>query len=370
MKQNTNRLNRFQSELAEIKIDCAMIGPTTNMEYLLGGTPHADERLCLLLVTPDRAQIIAPELNADSIAAFTNVEMITWADADGPAAAISHSILSGRGGKTLAADGSMRADFLLTVLNSADPSGEPPGNRVKFTAVDPIVSRLRILKSPEEISAMDAAAAQADRAMQAAVDACEPGATEAEVAWRTEQAFRLDGADNVEFTLIAAGRNAAMPHHHSGHTVLQSGQGIIIDIGASLNGYKSDITRVVFLGEPDNDFITAYDTVRKANTEGRNAVKPGVKAEEVDRAARGIIDEAGLGEFFIHRTGHGLGLDIHEPPWIQEYDGRLLEPGMVFSVEPGVYLPEKFGIRIEDIVTVTGSGVRTLTGFNHDLVIK
>lgn len=379
MANSRERLQLFQSKLADAKIECAVVGPTTHMRYLLGGSPHADERLCLLLVTPETVQMITPELNADSIAGFTDVQMITWTDRDGPGEALGQSVLtqalrSGGERAVFAVDGSMRADFLLSVLDFLEDErggkGEGCAERIRVVSADPLVAELRIAKSPAEIEAIADAAAQADRAMQAAVDACKPGVTEADVAWVTEQAFRLDGAERVEFTLIAAGANAAQPHHHSGQKVLQKGEGIIIDIGASLNGYKSDITRVVFLGNPDKEFLAAYDTVRKANEAGKRTVRPGVTARDVDRATRRVIDNAGLGDYFIHRTGHGLGLDVHESPWIQEGSERVLQPGMVFSVEPGVYIQGGYGIRVEDIVTVTENGVRTLTGFDHELVIK
>jgi Xaa-Pro aminopeptidase len=358
-----DRLRSFQAVLEEHGASIrAVIGPTTTMRYLLGDAPLADERLCLLLVTPDEVQMVAPQLNAEQISAFTDADMLTWEDAEGPAAALSRSILGRSTPGTLAVDGSMRADFLLAVLEQVRPKRTIP--------LDPIVARLRIIKSPLEIAALSGAAAQADRAMQAAVDACRPGAKEAEVAWAAEKAFREDGAERVEFTLAAAGPNAAFPHHHSGDTVLREGEGIIIDIGASHRGYKSDITRMVYLGKPDREFLDAYELVLAANALGREVVRPGMPAEELDRAVRNVVEHAGLGDFFIHRTGHGLGLDVHEEPWIQAGNAACLEEGMVFSIEPGVYVPGKFGIRVEDIVTVTARGAKTLTGFDHALVVK
>jgi Xaa-Pro aminopeptidase len=357
-----DRLHTFQRVLAERGVDCAVIGPTTSMRYLLGNTPLADERLCLLIVTPEGVQMIASQLNAEQISAFTDVEMLTWEDYRGPDAALAGSILGKGASGTLAFDGSMRADFLHAVLETFPPRRVIPA--------DPILAELRILKSPQEIEALAAAAAQADRAMQAAVDACRPGATEAEIAWTAERAFREDGAEQVEFTLVAAGPNAAFPHHHSGDTALREGEGVIIDIGASLGGYKSDITRVVFLGDPDGQFLDAYELVASANARGRKAVRSGATAEAIDRAVRSVIEQGGRGEYFIHRTGHGLGLDVHEEPWIQAGSTVPLEAGMVFSIEPGVYLPGKLGIRVEDIVAVTGEGARLLTGFDHSLVVK
>jgi len=357
-----DRIQAFQKRLAETRIDCAVIGPTTNMKYLLGGAPHADERLCLLVVAPDAVQVIAPQLNADVISALSDVEILTWGDSQGPKTALARSILGKRNVRVLAADGSMRADFLLPVIEQCSP--------VKTIHAAPLISQLRIKKSPLEISALFDAAAQADRAMEAAVDACRAGATEKEIAWAAEKAFRNDGAERVEFTIVAAGENAAFPHHQSGEKVVQKGEGIIIDIGASLKGYKSDITRVVCVGDPDKEFLDTYELVRSANARGREAVGPGVPAEEIDRAARSIIEQKGLGEHFIHRTGHGLGLDVHEEPWIQAGNSIPLEEGMVFSVEPGVYIPGKLGVRVEDIVAVTDRGARTLTGFDHALVVR
>jgi len=356
------KIKELQKILVRENIDCAVFGPTTNMRYLLGYAPHADERLCLLIITPEDSQLIVPKLNAEDIAEHTDLPMITWEDAEGPGKALEQSVLSRKSGRVTSFDGSMRADFLLTLLDLYAPE--------RNVSADPLVAEMRVIKTPEEIEGLAAAAAQADRAMQAGVDACRPGITEAEVAWAVEEAFRKDGAEQVMFTLVAAGKNGALPHHSSGSMKMKAGDGIILDIGASMKGYKSDITRAVFLGEPDKKFLEVHETVKTANEAGRNAVKAGTAAEEVDRAARQVIAEAGYEEYFIHRTGHGLGLDIHETPWIMEGNRQILKEGMVFSVEPGIYLPGKFGVRVEDIVAVEESGHRLLTGFDHSLVIK
>ena len=362
MSAMRNRLERLKQVLEQHEVDCAVFGPTNNMLYLLGGVSHPDERLCLLMVTPDGVQLLSPKLNADIFASFTDIPVLTWEDAQGPDSALAASLLGKRNIHTLAADGSMRADFLLAAQKTCSPED--------IVSADTLVAGLRVVKSPDEIEALARAALQADKAMQAAADACKPGATEAEVAWAAEEAFRSDGAERVEFTLVAAGKNGAFPHHNTGEKRLEKGEGIIIDIGASMKRYKSDITRVIFLGDPNREFLQAYELVRKANTAGRKAVRPGVRAEEIDRATRSVIEQAGMGQFFIHRTGHGLGLDVHEEPWIQAGNVTPVEEGMVFSVEPGVYIPERFGIRVEDIVVATSEGCRTLTGFDHSLVVK
>jgi Xaa-Pro aminopeptidase len=362
MTNNKNRLTDLQAAMQAAKVDLVAIGPTANMRYLLGYVPHPDERLCLLLASPEKTNIVVPTLNAEDMAAHVvDIPFYRWPDADGPNEALAEA-LSGLDVNKLAIDGSMRADFLLPLLAATTPR--------ETITVEPLLAPLRARKSPQEIEALALAAAQADRAMQAAMDACQPGVTEAEVAWAAEEAFRKDGAEVVTFTLVASGPNGAFPHHHSGPRPLQSGDAIIIDIGATLNGYQSDITRMVFLGEPPAEVLKAYEAVLAANEQGRAAVKPGVTAQAIDQAARSTLEAAGYGDYFIHRTGHGIGLDIHEPPWIMAGNEAVLEEGMVFSVEPGVYLPGQFGIRIEDIVAVTATGVRTLTGFDHQLVVK
>jgi len=358
----TDRLAVFQKKLAEHGVGCAVIGPTASMHYLLGGTPLADERLCLLLVTKNEVQMVAPRLNEEQIAGFTDVELLTWDDAGGYETALSKSIIVKNRPGTVGIDGSMRADFLLAVLEQVRPK--------RTLAVDPIIAKQRIRKSPEEIDALARSLALADRAVAAAAVACRPGVTEAEVAWAAEKSFREDGAQRVEFTQVAAGLNAALPHYFSADKKLEEGEGIIIDIGASLGGYKSDITRMVFLGEPGREFLEAFELVLAANAAGREAVRPGMTAEELDRTVRSVIERGGKGEYFIHRTGHGIGLDVHEEPWIQAGGTTPLEEGMVFSIEPGVYIPGKFGIRVEDIVAVTAQGGRTLTGADRGLKIK
>ncbi len=355
-------LGNLRRRMEETGIDLVAIGPTANMRYLLGFVPHADERLCLLLVDRQSVHMVVPGLNQEEVAAHTDVDLIGWEDADGPDEALRKTLSAFHEPRALAVDGAMRADHLLQLQSAATPDRAMP--------LDVLLAPLRMCKSAEEIEALARAAAQADRAMQAAMDACRPGVSEAEVAWATEAAFRQDGAEKVSFTLIASGPNGAYPHHHSGERRLQKGDAIIIDIGASLNGYQSDITRMVYLGEPAAEFRRAYAAVLEANQRAMAAVRPGLTTGEVDHMARNTLEAAGYGPFFIHRTGHGIGLEVHEPPWIMAGDTTVLQEGMAFSIEPGVYLVGQFGVRIEDIVAVTPSGVRNLTGFDHALVIK
>jgi len=362
MTQPKERLTKLQARMRETGVDLAAIGPTANMRYLLGFAPHPDERVCLLLVTPKDAKLVVPGLNRDEVAAHTdNIDMISWADVDGPQAALRQA-LGAQKFPTVAFDGGTRADFLLAL--QANMVG------AKISSADALIAPLRERKGADEIEILAEAAHQADVAMQAAVDACRVGATEAEVAEAVQKSFRQSGAESADFFIVGAGANGAFPHHHSSATKLKAGDAIVIDIGATHLGYKSDITRMVHLGKPTQEFTQAYEAVLNANQRAMAAVKPGVKAEEIDRIGRGVLESAGLGQYFTHRLGHGLGLDGHETPWIMKGNATVLQEGMVFSIEPGVYLTGKFGIRIEDIVVVTSTGARNLTGFDHALIVK
>jgi Xaa-Pro dipeptidase len=362
--RTAGRLAELQAKMDKAGVDLLAIAPTPNMRYLLDFSPLADERLCLLLVTSHSTRLVAPDLTAPQIEAQTGMNTIRWGDASGPRQALTEAAaaLEVSSGTVLAVDAAMRADALLLLQEVVAPQ--------RCLAAAEIMSALRIRKSDDEIEALARAAAQADRAMIVGADACRPGVTEREVAEKIANYFRQDGAEAVDVTLVASGPNSAYPHHEAGDRRLQSGDTIIIDIVATLDGYKSDVTRVVHLGEPPPDVRAVYQVVLEANRRGREAAVAGAHARDVDRAARQVIEQAGYGPYFIHRTGHGLGMEMHEAPWLSSESSTVLEPGMVFSVEPGIYLEERFGIRIEDIVVVTEGECRCLTGLDHALIVK
>jgi Xaa-Pro aminopeptidase len=360
----SDRLGRLQAEMTQQGVDLVAIAPTANMRYLTGFAPLMDERFCALLVGQATTRLLIPELNADQVEAHTGMEANRWADADGPEQALAEA-LDGMGveaGAVLAADDSMRADSLLLLQQMIRPLGSVPAGN--------LMTGLRIIKSVDEIELLARSAALADEALIAGAGACQPGVTELEVAEVISGYFRANGAESVDFVIVASGPNGAFPHHETGGRRLEDGDTIIIDIGASLGGYKSDITRVVHLGQPEAEVTRMYDAVLRANQSGRRAANAGRLAQEVDQATRETLEQAGLGDYFVHRTGHGLGLETHEPPWITATSQTKLKPGMVFSVEPGVYIPGKLGIRIEDIIVVTEGESRVLTGLDHDLIVK
>ena len=358
------RLEALQTEMERGGVDLTAIAPTSNMRYLLGFAPLADERLCLLLVTPEGRRLVVPALNADQVEARAGLKGIRWSDDEGPERALERALedLGVVRPGLLAIDDAMRADACLLLQRVAEP-------RESVVAAE-LVAPLRARKSEREIGALARAAAQADRAMMVGIDACEPGVTERKVAERIARYFREDGAEEVHATLVASGPNSAFPHHEAGTRKLERGDAIIIDIVATLEGYNSDITRMVQLGVPSREMQQVYEIVREANRQGREAARASARACDVDQAARSVIVEAGYGPYFVHRTGHGLGMDVHEQPWISATNHGELKPGMVFSVEPGIYLPGRFGVRIEDIVVVTEGACHCLTGMGRDLVVK
>lgn len=360
----SERLNALQAEMVQQGVDLVAIAPTANMRYLTGFAPLMDERICALLVGERSTRFLVPELNADQVEAHTGLSALRWSDADGPLQALAQALdeLGIRAGDVLAADDSMRADSLLLLQDMAQPK--------RSLAAANLMTPLRIRKSEQEIELLARSAALADGALMAGAEACQPGVSERQVGEAIANYFREHGAEAVDFVIVASGPNGAFPHHETGDRRLVAGDTIIIDIGATLEGYKSDITRVVQLGQPPAGVSEVYKAVLEANRRGRQAAVPGALALEVDRAARETLEQASLSAYFTHRTGHGLGLEIHEPPWITSTSQTRLEPGMVFSVEPGVYVPGKFGVRIEDIIVVTEGESHNLTGLDHSLIVK
>ena len=359
-----SRVQALQKEMTANGVDLVAIAPSANNVYLTGFKPFGDERPCVLFITPTSKAYIVPELNADQVEAHTDYKVIRWKDADGPQAAFKQALagLGETNAACLAVDNTMRSDFLLLVHELTKPEKMIPAND--------LISPLRLCKSAEEVALMKTSARLADEALLAGVEACRPGVSEKDVADTIGSYFRRHGADEVSFVLVASGPNGAFPHHEVSNRVLQAGDVVILDIGASLDNYQSDITRVVSLGEPSEEVLKVYNVVRAANEAGRKAARAGALAKDVDLAARDVITKAGYGLNYLHRTGHGIGLEVHEGPWITSTSETVLKPGMAFSVEPGIYLQDRFGIRIEDIVVATDGECNRLTGLPHDLYIK
>lgn len=358
---NTDRLSRLQRRMTETGTDLLALAPGAHMRWLLGFTPHPDERLCLLLVSPGTAGFVMPALNAADARQHTGLPFAEWADADGPAQALESMLAQvNPAPRSLSLDETMRADHVLTLLDRL------PGAARGLAARE--VGALRLIKQADELEALAENARIADLAQQAVRDALRPGVTELEMAQVARDAFAAHGA-RCEFAIIAFGGNSAYPHHHSGTRVLAPGEAVLVDIGARYGAHVSDITRMAALGTAPEGYEAVHAVVEAAVQAALAAIRPGVPAHRIDDAARGVIAQAGYGEFFTHRLGHGLGTEVHEEPYMTATNTRLLEEGMVFTVEPGIYLPGRFGIRLEEVAVVTADGARILSALSRGLHI-
>ena len=359
------RLLRLRARMAETGTDLVALGPSSHMAWLSGVNPHGDERPVLLLVSPRHAGFLMPALNADAARAATDLPFRTWRDDEGPDRALA-ALLEDCGatgpGLAVVLDETMRADFALRLLDALDAP------RRRFT--DDTVGVLRAEKDAGEEAALKDAHLLNDDAVAAAFAALEEGMTERDVEARIAAFYKTHGA-TLEFCSVCFGANSAFPHHHSGATRLHPGMAVLIDTGCRLMGYPSDMTRCGWFGTaPDPEFLKIAAVVEAAVQATLAAARPGVRASEVDRAARETIAAAGYGANFLHRTGHGLGLDIHEPPYITATSDRILAEGNVFSIEPGIYLKDRFGVRLEEIVILHGDRAEVFSEMPRSLVLR
>jgi Xaa-Pro aminopeptidase len=297
-----------------------------------------------------------PDLeHADGVSAVT---VSTWSDGSDPYAAAAR-LIDPRG--SYAISDSAWAMHLLGLQHALPES--------RYTSVTSTLPMLRAVKDAAEIELLAAAGAAADAAYDQIVDVRFAGRREREIGTQLAALLREHGHSQVDFTVVGSGPNGANPHHEMGERVIEEGDMVVLDFGGLKDGYGSDTTRTVHVGEPTDEERDVFAIVRQAQRAAFEAVRPGIACQEIDRVARRVIDDAGYGERFIHRTGHGIGLTTHEPPYMVEGEQLPLVPGMCFSIEPGIYLPGRFGVRIEDIVTVTEDGGRRLNHTSHELRI-
>ncbi len=326
-----------------------LISPGSDLAYLSGYDISPSERLtCLVLTADGRAVLVLPAFeSARAVAAAPDLEQRPWAETEDPFEFVRD--LVPEVGDVAVADQMWAASVLRL-------QGALRGRT--FRQASAVTRTLRARKDPSEVQALRQVAAAADRAYLRILGAEFAGRPERDVAADLAAALRAEGHDEVSFTIVAAGPNGASPHHQTGDRRIGDGDVVVMDFGGKRQGYCSDITRTVRVGSRTDDLVQrVHDTVLRAQEAGYAAARAGAPAERVDAAARGIIAEAGYGDRFIHRTGHGIGLDGHEHPYLVAGNAEPLEPDMAFSIEPGIYLPGRFGVRIEDIAVLDRSGV-------------
>ena len=346
------RRQAVQAAMQENGLDGLVITPGAAMLYLTGFSEPGSRFLALVAACSKPWAFVVPALNAGQARANPAgiTEIRAWDDAGGWAAVFAPLAqelgLAGEVG--IGVDDEMPARFALA-LQELLPSA-------KMSVAGAVLAPLRSRKSADEIAALSRAAAATDALIPIAYAACKPGASERDIARAIGQAIAEASHTDSFAPIVGAGVNGASPHHNTGLTQVKTGDVVILDFGAMTDGYHGDITRTVAVGEASDEARRVYEAVYQAYAAGVAAVQPGALASDIDAAARRVITDAGYGDYFIHRTGHGIGLDDHETPYMMAGNKTLLQPGHCFSIEPGIYLPGRFGVRLENIVTVSEDG--------------
>jgi Xaa-Pro aminopeptidase len=363
---HADRLRRAAREAAARDVLALLITPSPDYAYLLGYHPPALERLTCLIVPAEGApSLVMPRLEEPlarhELGDLTDeIDLLPWDETDDPFALV-RGRLSLDGPMRVAVQDQMFARFVLRLGAALDP--------VQLVEAGPSMAALRRTKTPEEIDRLRAAAAAADQAMLAITGERLSGRSEDDVSRRIRELLLDAGHQTADFAIVASGPNAASPHHEPGERLIARGDALVLDIGGMRDGYCSDTTRTAFVGEPPAEFAKLHAVLREAQAAACDAVAPGVAARDIDRTARRIIDDAGYADCFIHRTGHGIGMETHEEPYIVESNAEPLQPGDAFSVEPGIYVSGHWGARIEDIVVCTDSGGERLNTTSTELYI-
>ncbi|ORA81172.1 Xaa-Pro peptidase family protein [Mycobacterium malmoense] len=358
------RLTAAAAATAHAGLTGLVITPGYDLRYLIGSRAQTFERLtALVLPASGDPTVVVPRLELaslkDSAAAELGLAVRDWVDGDDPYRLVSDAL--GGGLPATAVTDSMPALHLLPL---AGVFGVLP-----ILATD-VLSGLRMIKEECEIDALRKAGAAIDRVHARVPEFLRPGRTEADVAADIAEAIVAEGHSEVSFIIVGSGSHAADPHHGYSDRELQVGDIVVVDIGGAYEpGYHSDSTRTYSIGDPKHNVAQQYSVLQRAQRAAFDAVRPGVTAEQVDAAARNVLAEAGLAEFFVHRTGHGIGLSVHEEPYIVAGNDLLLTAGMAFSIEPGIYFPGRWGARIEDIVVVTEDGALAVNSRPHELVV-
>ena len=362
-----DRIALARAAMAEQGVDVLLLSVGADLPWLCGYEAMPLERLTLLIVPREGdARLLVPFLEAPRVVERPDVfDLVTWRDGDDPVTLAADLI--GTAGTAAIGDQTW-AGFLV------DLTAALPGTR--FTRASEITAPLRMVKDAVEVDALRRAAAAVDRILAdvQAGNVALAGRTEADVAAGIAQRILDEGHRRVNFTIVASGPNAASPHHEPGERVIREGEGVLFDIGGTMDGadgvgYCSDITRCVHLGEPPSGFAELYEVLHEAQAVGVAAATVGTPCEDVDAATRRVIDDAGYGEFFVHRTGHGIGVEAHEHPNIVVGNDLPLVAGHAFSIEPGIYVPDTWGARLEDIVVATDAGPDPLNRIDHGLAV-
>jgi Xaa-Pro dipeptidase len=362
----SQRISQLLSLAAQHDLQAVAVMPGPNMQYFTGLHFHLSERPTVALL-PVRGQptLICPAFEATKTQRSPIPwQLFTYIDGQDPLDAFQAACRALQlGQKRLGIEAYRLRVLELRLLEQAVAA-------LTIEAADHLIAQLRMLKDADEIAALRRAIEITEKALDEVLPIVQAGMTERQVANQLVLALLRGGAEALAFEpLIQAGPNSALPHATAGAHVIQLGEVLLMDFGVAIDGYNSDLTRTFAVGQPDAELKKIYEIVKQANAAGRAAARPGATGQDVDRATRQIILKAGYGQYFTHRTGHGLGLEGHEPPYVVEGNAVPLEVGNTFTVEPGIYVPGLGGVRIEDDVLITASGAESLTTYDRELRI-
>lgn len=351
------RVNRVRKLMSESNIDALMLMSEANMRYVSGYSGIALERMISLIISrhDDIVVMIMPKMEekrAEEACKLKNIEFLTYTDIEDPINLLE-KVLINRRTTVLGVEGTTCFRYILPLLKRFP--------KIKLSIIDDMLYSLRVIKDEYEIDMLKQAAEINNAIMRSAIQSLKPGISEKSFAANVRELAFERGVEDAPFVLIQSGENSALPHQEPTTRIIQDGDIVILDIGIRFNGYFSDITRTVVCGTPSDEHLRIFDIVLKAQQNALRTIKSGVMICEIDDAARKVIELSGYGGYFLHRTGHGIGLEIHEPPYINSQNKQLLRDGMAFTIEPGIYLPDKFGIRIEDNVILIRGQLINLT---------
>ncbi|HYF82542.1 MAG TPA: Xaa-Pro peptidase family protein [Clostridia bacterium] len=359
-----SRKDKLTAVMKEKEIKALVLSPSMDMLYTTGFNTFQGERLLVsVLDASGDIVFIVPKMYEHEVrgkAIFDRI--IAWDDSQDPKEILDllcHE--KGYSEGAVAIEDTMWFNIFEKIYEAFKGA--------RFIKATSVIGELRKHKTTDEADKMRKSSELADKAVARTIPRIKAGMRETEVRDILEAELKMQGMSSPSFeTIIGSGPNSALPHYTAGDRILQAGDSIVMDFGGVHQGYCSDMTRTVMLGKATSEYREVYETVKEAQRKAIEAVKPGVKASEVDAAARSYITAKGYGDYFIHRTGHGIGMEVHEEPYISNISKSILQPGMVFSIEPGVYLPGKFGVRIEDLVMVTETGVEVLNKYTKELI--
>jgi D-alanyl-D-alanine dipeptidase len=360
--QHARRLARAAEVAAREGLSALLITPSADLLYLTGYDPLPLPRLTCLVLRPEKDPVlVVPSLErplARDAGAERLAEVVDWGETEDPYGVVARVV--GEDGVLGCSDRMWAAHLLLLQGSLAN---------AQFVSASGVLGPMRSIKDDQELGFLRRAARAADETFRRIGQTRLEGRTERDVADQLAELLIQMGHEKTAFTIVGSGPNAASPHHEPGGRTIQAAEAVVMDFGGRVSGYCSDLTRTVVIRQPPREFGHVYEVVREAQDRAFRAVKPGVPAEAIDRAARQVIEAGGFGDLFIHRTGHGIGLEVHEDPYLVAGNREPLRPGMCFSIEPGVYLPGQFGVRIEDIVVVTEEGAQRLNHAERDLQV-